>query len=204
MRRAPHIAAIVLAAGTSSRMGSNKLLADLGGAPLIRRTVEAVASWLLKEIIVVTGHEADKVAGALEGTDTTRVHNANYAQGLSTSLRRGLDALSKETEAVLVCLGDMPLVEVETVQRLIAAFDHANHHTICVPVHKNTRGNPVLWGRGHFAAMAALKGDRGAKGLMKQLNHEVVEIETVSAGILMDADTPEALLKIRETYLSPQ
>ena len=196
---APRIAAIVLAAGTSTRMGSNKLLADLHGAALIRRTVEAVRSWPLDRIVVVTGHEADKIAQALEGLNVAVVRNPDYAHGLATSLRRGLKALPKNIDAALVCLGDMPLVETETVRRLIGTF--ANPETVCVPVYKGMRGNPVLWGRAYFAAMAALSGDRGAKSLMEELTDHVVEIETLDEGTILDADRPETLAQIRERLL---
>ncbi|HUR42743.1 MAG TPA: nucleotidyltransferase family protein [Aestuariivirga sp.] len=192
----PVIAALVLAAGKSARMGSNKLLADLNGAPLIRRTVEAVTSWQLDRVVVVTGHEGEKVAAALEGLDVTIVHNADYDKGLATSLRRGLQAL-EFSEAILVCLGDMPLVEAAIVRRVIAAFDQAGRRTICVPVHKGVRGNPVLWGKVHFAAMAALTGDRGAKALMDKFPRCVVEIDTAHDGVVTDADTPEALARLR-------
>ncbi|MBC8035769.1 MAG: NTP transferase domain-containing protein [Rhizobiales bacterium] len=197
VQKAPRIAALVLAAGKSARMGSNKLLADLNGVALVRRTVEAVASWPLGKVIVVTGHEADRVRAALDGLDVTLAHNADYALGLATSLRRGLEAVAEDADGLLVCLGDMPLVEADIVRRLIAAFNPANHRTICVPVHGGIRGNPVLWGRAHFAAMAALSGDRGAKGLMEQFAEEVVEIETSHDGVMTDADTPDALARLR-------
>lgn len=195
---APRIAAIVLAAGKSTRMGSNKLLADLNGRPLIRRTVEAVSSWPVDTIIVVTGHEAEIVAQALEGLKAALVHNENYTLGLSTSLRQGLEALPKHADAALVCLGDMPLVEAETVRRLIDAF--ANPQTVCVPVYKGIRGNPVLWGRAHFAAMAFLSGDRGAKSLMEQFAEHVIEIQTADEGVMIDADTPEAMAKVKSIF----
>ncbi len=198
VQKAPRIAALVLAAGKSTRMGSNKLLADLGGAPLIRRTVEAVISWPLEKVIVVTGHEADRIAATLAGLDITTAHNADYARGLATSLRRGLEAVPEDMDAVLVCLGDMPLVDSDTVRRLIAAFNPNDHRTICVPVHNGIRGNPVLWGRAHFAAMAALSGDRGAKALMEEFSGNVVGIETASDGVVLDADTPEALAALKK------
>ena len=194
----PRVAAIVLAAGKSARMGSNKLLADLGGAPLIRQTVEAVMSWSLERTIVVTGHEADKIAEALHGLDIASVHNADYALGLAASLRRGLEALPKNVDAALICLSDVPLIEAGTARKLIAAF--ATPQTICVPVYKGTRGNPVLWGRAHFPAMMKLTGDRGAKELMDQFPENLVEIETSDEGILLDADTPEALVRLRTLF----
>ncbi|HLF21371.1 MAG TPA: nucleotidyltransferase family protein, partial [Aestuariivirga sp.] len=187
----------VLAAGQSKRMGSNKLLADLGGAPMIRRSVEAVLAAGIDSMIVVTGHEADKIAAALEGLGIEIVHNPDYAHGLATSLKRGLAAVPEDADAVLVCLGDMPRVTPKVMGRLIAAFNPEELRTICVPVHRGQRGNPVLWGAKHFAAMAALDGDRGAKALMEQFADELVEIEMADDGVLIDADTPEALARLR-------
>jgi molybdenum cofactor cytidylyltransferase len=197
VQRSPRVTAIVLAAGLSSRMGSNKLLADFSGSPLIRRTVEAVLAAVAENVIAVTGHDADKVSAALGRLPVEIVHNADYAHGLSASLKRGLEAVTPETDAVLVCLGDMPLVDKETVRRMVAAFSPADHRTICVPLYRGQRGHPVLWGSMHFAAMAALAGDRGARALMEQFAGEVVEIEASSDGVLMDADTPEALDRLR-------
>ncbi|MBM3521188.1 MAG: hypothetical protein FJX63_10570 [Alphaproteobacteria bacterium] len=194
---APRIAAVVLAAGQSRRMGANKLVADLGGVPLVRRTVAAALSWPVERVIVVTGHEAQKVRQALEGLDVDFVDNPDHARGLSTSLRRGIAALPGRCDGVLIALGDMPLVEAATVKRLIAAFNPAEQRTICVPVWKGQRGNPVLWGRSHFAALTALDGDTGARGLMAANPEEVVEIEAQGEGVALDADTPEALALLR-------
>jgi len=180
-------------------MGFNKLLADLHGAPLIQRTVEAVTSWPVERTIVVTGHEADKIAQELQGLKIAIVHNAEYSRGLSTSLRRGLEALGPDVDAALVCLGDMPLIEADTVRKLIAAY--ADHQTICVPLCKRTRGNPVLWGKAYFPAMMKLRGDRGAKELMAQFTDNMVEIEISDEGSVLDADTSEALGRIRGKYL---
>ena len=193
---APRIAAVVLAAGRSTRMGSNKLLADLNGAPLIRRTVENVASWPVERVIVVTGHEAEKVEAAIQGLPVTTVHNADYTLGLAKSLRQAIEHLDTD-DAVLVCLGDMPLVDVEIARRLIDAFSAREGRTICVPAHNGIRGNPVLWSREHFQAMAALSGDRGAKALMEQFADRVVQVETLHDGVVTDADTPEALARLR-------
>ncbi|MGQ0485947.1 MAG: NTP transferase domain-containing protein [Hyphomicrobiales bacterium] len=195
--RAAKVAAIVLAAGLSKRMGTNKLLADLGGAPMIRRSVEAVRAAGVAPVIAVTGYEAGKVAAALDGLGIEIVHNPGYAHGLAASLKRGLAAVPEDADAVLVCLGDMPRVTPRTIGKLIAAFNPDEHRTICVPLHKGVRGNPVLWGRQHFAAMAALGGDRGAKTLMEQAADELVEVEMADSCVLLDADTPEELARLR-------
>jgi molybdenum cofactor cytidylyltransferase len=198
-QRAPRVAAVVLAAGTSSRMGSNKLLADLGGQPMIRRTVAAIRQ-AADQTIVVTGRDAAEIAAALDGLPVTFVHNPGFAGGLSTSLRAGIAALPPDTDAAVIALGDMPLVTPEAVRRLIAAYNPAEHRSICVPVFQGGRGNPVLWGRQHFEALQGLSGDRGARGLLDTLTDEVVDVAMPDDAVLKDADTPEALEAIRSAH----
>ena len=195
-QRAPRVAAIVLAAGQSSRFGANKLLADIGGQPMIRRTVAAMRQ-AADVTIVVTGREPEAIAAALEGLPVTFVHNPDYAQGLSTSLRAGISALTPDTDAALVALGDMPLVSPDAVRRLIAALNPAEHRSICVPVFKGERGNPVLWSRQHFDALKQMTGDRGARVLFDQFTDEIVEVAMTDDAVLKDADTPEALAGLR-------
>ena len=200
-QRAPRVTAIVLAAGKSSRMGANKLLADVNGEPMIRRTVMAVGQ-AADQTLVVTGRDQNEIEAALAGLPVRVVHNANFADGLSTSLRRGIGALPVETDAAIIALGDMPLVTAETLRRLIAAYNPAEHRSICVPVYKGERGNPVLWGRQHFEALAGLEGDKGARVLFRTHSEEIVEVEILDESVLMDADTPEALERIRSAHSS--
>lgn len=195
-QRAPKVVALLLAAGQSSRMEVNKLLADVGGVPLVRRTAEAVRG-AVDAMIAVTGRDAAHVAKALEGLDVSIVHNPDYRHGLSTSLKRGLEAVPPDADALLVCLADMPLVDAGVVRRLVAAFNPAEHRSICVPVHQGERGNPVLWGRQHFGALGGLSGDRGARGLFDQLADELVEVAMPDRAVLTDIDTPEALEDFR-------
>ncbi len=192
VQRAPRVVGIVLAAGQSTRMGSNKLLADVSGLPMVRRTLMAIAG-AADSIIVVTGCDADHVGRALRGLAVRFVHNPDFAHGLSTSLKRGLEALPPETDAAVICLGDMPLVDAQVIGRLVAAFNPAEHRSICVPVHGAERGNPVLWGRQHFEALKQLKGDRGARALFDRYVDELVEVSMPDAAVLTDIDTPEAL-----------
>lgn len=195
-QRAPRVAAIVLAAGQSSRMGANKLLADIGGQPMIRRTVTAMRQ-AADQAIVVTGRDAGLIEAALEGLPVTFVHNAQFAEGLSTTLKAGMEALPPDTDAAVVALGDMPLVQPEAVRRLIAAYSPAEHRSIVVPVFGGERGNPVLWGRQHFDALKKLEGDRGARVLFDQYADEIVEVAMTDGAVLTDADTPEALEELR-------
>lgn len=202
VQRAPRVAAIVLAAGQSSRMGSNKLLADLGGQPMIRRTVAAMRQ-VADQTIVVTGRDQGVIEAALQGLPVTFVHNPDFAAGLSTSLHTGITALTPDTDAAVIALGDMPLVPPEAVRRLIAAYSPAEHRSICVPLFNGERGNPVLWGRQHFEALSALTGDKGARALFEPLSDEIVDVVMPDDAVLRDADTPEALEGMKSAFLSP-
>jgi molybdenum cofactor cytidylyltransferase len=197
--RAPRIAAIVLAAGRSSRMGAaNKLLTDVDGVPMVRRAVEAAAASHAKPVIVVTGNEQGKVQATLRGCKATFVHNPRFAEGMSTSLQAGLAALPANVDGALVCLGDMPLVTATAIDRLIAAFNPLEGRAICVPTWNGKRGNPVLWDRRFFAAMADLAGDVGAKHLIGEHAELVAEVAMSDDAVLTDIDTPEALAALRQ------
>ena len=195
--RGPKITAVVLAAGRSERMGSNKLLADLGGKPLITHSIEMLLTSNVYDVIVVTGNEDEMVRQALHSLDVAFAHNPKFAEGLSTSLKIGLNAVSLDADGALICLGDMPLVEMGTIDRLVSSFDEFSHHTICVPVCDGVRGNPVLWGRRHFKALKSIEGDQGGKLLMASLAREIFEVKIESKGVLLDVDTPSDLREIK-------
>jgi len=197
MSNAPRIVAVVLAAGRSTRMGANKLLADLNGKPLLATTLRQIEASGVEHIIVVTGHQADEVQAALKHTKAQFIHNPNYADGLSTSLRVCVNAV-KDYAACFICLGDMPLIRAEDMQRMIAAFDAEEGRTLIAPVLGRKLGNPVLWGQAHFASLMSLEGDRGARSLLEANRDHIVEIHVEHDGILRDADTPEALAAIRK------
>ena len=193
VQRAPRVVAVVLAAGQSLRMGTNKLLADVQGRPMIARTVSAIRP-AVDQMIVVTGRDQALVTAALAGQAVSFAHNPTFADGLSTSLKRGLDAVPDDADAVLVALGDMPLVDAEIIGKLVAAFNPAEHRSICVPVYNGQRGNPVLWGRQHFEALKSLTGDKGARVLFDQSADDLVEVAMHDDAVLTDFDTPDALL----------
>jgi len=194
-----HIAAIVLAAGRSTRMGAaNKLLADIGGSPMVRRVVEAALASRARPVLVVVGHQAEEVRAALAGLDVTFVANADYAAGLSTSLKAGVAAVPPEAAGALVLLGDMPGIRAQHIDRLIGEFmAAATPEAIVVPVHRGRRGNPVLWPRACFAAILQLEGDAGAKRLLSENHDAVREVDLGTEAIFLDVDTPEALAKLR-------
>ena len=193
----PRIAALLLAAGKSSRMGANKMLAEIDNVPMVARTAQRLLSSRARPIVAVLGNEADAVDAALGRLPVERIRNPNFADGLSTSLKCGLAALPPDIDAVIVCLGDMPQIAGRDLDRLIAAFNPLEGRAIIVPTRRGKRGNPVLWARRFFPEMAELAGDVGAKHLIGEHADLVAEVEMDSDGVLVDIDTPEALAELR-------
>ncbi|MGH6967649.1 MAG: NTP transferase domain-containing protein [Stellaceae bacterium] len=194
------IAAVVLAAGRSRRMGTlNKLLIGVDGKPMVRHAVDAALAANLAPVVVVTGHERDKVATALASLPVNLVYNPAYAEGLSTSLKAGLGALPPEVEGALICLADMPRVSAVELKHLAGAFDPREGRAIVVPTRHGKRGNPVLWAKQFFPEMCTVAGDVGARHLIGAYPELVAEIEMEGDGVLTDIDTPQALARLAAT-----
>ena len=189
-------AAVVLAAGRSTRMGANKLLADLNGRPVLATTIKQIQASGVDEIVVVTGHDAAAVATALSNTKVMIIHNPQYTGGLSTSVCCGIAAV-KNFDAAFICLGDMPLIRSADMQRMMQAFNVEEGRRLIAPTYRGQLGNPVLWGQEYFKALMTLEGDRGARSLLEASRQQITEIAVEHDGILLDADTPEALEEIR-------
>jgi len=135
------IAAVILAAGRSTRMGGpNKLLAEIGGRPLVRIVAEEALKSRARPVIVVTGHQRDQVEAALKGLDVQIVHNPDFADGLSTSVRAGLAAVPQSAAGAIVCLGDMPQVRSGLIDKLLEAFDPERGALVVIPVIAGKRG----------------------------------------------------------------
>jgi molybdenum cofactor cytidylyltransferase len=194
----PRVAAVVLAAGRSTRMGAeNKLTADIGGKPMLRRVVETALASRARPVLVVTGHMAAEVEAALAGLDVTLVPNPDYATGLASSLRAGVRALPQGCAGALVLLGDMPRIAAAHVDRLVDAFIADNGMVIVAPTHRGVRGNPVLWPPAFFPDLLQLEGDTGARRLIAEHAQQVVEVELGTDAIFADVDTPDDLTQVR-------
>ena len=194
------VAAVVLAAGTSSRMAPHHklLVPDRTGKPMIARVVDNALSSRARPILVVLGHRAEEVRAALGGRPVGYVTAADYAAGLAESLKAGLAAVPEEAAAALVLLGDMPLVTGRMLDRLIDAFDPDEGRAIVVPTHQGRQGNPVLWGRAYFPEILALSGDTGARALLARHAEQVAEIDMPDDAVLRDFDTTESLATLPE------
>jgi molybdenum cofactor cytidylyltransferase len=193
-----NIAGLVLAAGRSTRMGGpNKLLEEINGKPLVRIVTEQVLESRARPVTVVTGHQRELVERALAGLAVKFVHNPDYAQGLSTSLKTGIAAVPAAADGAIVCLGDMPQVSAALIDRLVAAFNPTRGALIVVPTLRGKRGNPVVWSRRFFPGLVQVEGDVGARHLIGSYAEAVAEVPVEDAAALTDVDTPEALTAVR-------
>lgn len=184
------IAAIVLAAGTSTRMGRQKLMLPMpDGRPLVRVAVDQVLAAGLDDTVVVLGGDAEAIAGALRSLPVRTVVNPRYTEGQSTSLRAGLDALRPGTDAAVIALGDQPLPDPAVIRRLVAAF-RSGGRPITVPIYRNGRGNPVLFTAALFDELRAVTGDRGGREVIARDSSRVGEV-SIDLPMPPDIDTPE-------------
>lgn len=191
--RGRRIEGILLAAGQSRRAGGvNKLLARIDGEPLVRIAAKAALASGLSRLTVVTGHMAKDVAAALAGLDVVLVHNPDYSDGMAGSIRTGVKALGADADAAMILLADMPGIDGPVVDRLIEAYRPDAGVTLVLATTHGKRGNPVLWDRSHFDALARLEGDTGARHLIGQNASAMREVEIGEAARL-DLDTREAL-----------
>ncbi|MAF96031.1 MAG: hypothetical protein CMM60_09800 [Rhodospirillaceae bacterium] len=189
------VAAIILAAGESRRSGkTNKLLFEADGAPLVRRVAAAALASRAAEVIAVTGHEADLITAALAGLDLRAVHNPDYRDGLSTSLKAGISAVPDGRPGALVLLADMPRISADIIDLLIGRFEEGGETDICAPVFDGRRGHPVLWPRRFFPQLLEISGDTGGRDLLKKNAAEISAVEVDTADIHFDVDGPGNLL----------
>lgn len=189
------IGGVVLAAGTSTRFETgNKLLTPVDGTPIVRQVATTACEAALDDVVAVTGHEADAVAAALDGLPLSTLHNEEYADGQSTSVRCGIAyARDADWDAAAFLLGDMPFVRSETVTQLCSEY-RGGAGSIVVPRYEGKRGNPVLFGEQHFGTLADISGDRGGRELI--MEHDDTQfVETDDPGVLQDIDSEADLHK---------
>jgi molybdenum cofactor cytidylyltransferase len=193
-------AAIVLAAGESRRMGAQKVLLPLGGVPVVARIVDQLEASMIDAIIVVVGHEGDRVAEALAGRAVSFVTNAAYATGgMLSSVRCGLRALPAACEAVLVALGDQPSISFRVVNAMARSFARRKKG-IVVPVHRGERGHPLLFAARYASEILESYEDTGLRGLLAAHPDDVLELEIADQSILADMDTPDDYHRMRQWF----
>jgi molybdenum cofactor cytidylyltransferase len=191
------VAAIILAAGGSKRMGQPKLLLDWHGAPLIRWVALTALNAGCSPVVVVTGASAERVQHALDGLPLGFTHNPDWQKGQSTSVKLGVNALPENADAVIVFLGDQPHIPLRVPQKLMQIFREENPaEPILAPAFNGKRSNPVLLARAIFAPLAGLAGDAGARMIFSQYPVRLVPFD--DPDLLLDVDLPEDYQRLTE------
>lgn len=193
------VSAIILAAGASRRMGEeNKLLLPVKGQPMITRVIEGVLGSGAVEVIVVLGHEADRLTALLSDYPIRLAYNEQYLEGMGTSIRTGVEAASHVASGYMICLSDLPFIEKRTYRSLVGAFNEMhleNDQVITIPVCGGRRGHPVIFSSAYRPQLLACSGDEGARKIVRVHGNHVRMYEVQTQNILQDLDTPEAYRK---------
>ena len=193
--RTGRVAGVVLAAGTSSRMGRNKLFERLGGTSVLRRAVGTAREAGLDPVLVVVGHQSDRALAELAGLRCTPVLNAEFARGMNTSVRAGISAVSDDASGAVVMLADMPFVTAAMVRALVERYRVAET-ALVVSVYGEVLAPPILYGRPLFGELRALEGDGCGKRVVKAHRAEAIEVQWPPSA-LTDLDVPEDLERVR-------
>ena len=198
MKKTP-TAGIILAAGRSIRLGQPKQLVKIGDDILLGRVVESALNSDLDRVVLVLGHAVEKIKSALAPiaghSKLLVIFNQKYPQGMSTSITAGLSAVQSRCPSIMVILGDQPLLDKATINLLLAHF-HKSEKTICVPVCRGKRGLPVCFAKDHYADIMAIKGDIGAREVLRRNAGELLAVEVQDPSIFRDIDTPADLDKL--------
>lgn len=184
------VSAVILAAGTSSRMGQAKQLLALGESTVLAQTLAHVQAAAFHEIILVLGASAESIRSRLPSPHELKiVVNPDYQQGIASSLRTGLMAVDPNSDAALIILGDQPFLRPQTLDRIVDEYRRSQAQ-IVIPLYQGQRGNPVLLDRSVFAEVMALEGDVGSRAIFANHLDGIVNVEVEDKGILLDLDEP--------------
>jgi molybdenum cofactor cytidylyltransferase len=189
------VAGVLLAAGTSSRMGTNKLFVELGGTTVLRRAALTAGAAGLDPILVVLGHESSRAQAELAGLSCSSIFNPEYARGMNTSLRAGISALPESAPAAVVLLADMPFVTPEMIRQLVGQWRRGNVPLV-VSVYEDVVAPPILYPRRLFPELRALDGDGCGKAVVKRHRGEALEVSW-PASALTDLDLPADIERVR-------
>ena len=189
------ISAIILAAGLSRRMTlGNKLLLEKNNVPIIKTTLERIKASKVEEIIIVLGKDSKLILNLIKYEKIKFSINKNYQYGISSSIKKGIEKVDYKSDGVIICLGDMPLIKTSTYNKIISAFYTNNKKKNIIPYFKKKKGNPVLFSKNFFESLMRIKGDEGAKQLMKTKQKDFISLSTSDKGILEDIDNESEYL----------
>ena len=187
------LSCVLLAAGLSSRMGeTNKLLLSIQGEALIRRTTKLLLSYGMQEVVVVLGHQADKVATEIADLPVKTVVNQNYTNGQMTSVHAGLGTLSEDTDGVMICLSDLVLLTLKDIREIHSAYTESSTE-ILVPTFNGERGNPIIFSPQQRQAILSGERNLGCRKLISKNPELVTVFEAKTDHVTFDLDTPDAV-----------
>lgn len=196
------VSGIVLAAGSSSRLGQPKQLLDLEGRPLLQHAIDAAEGAGLFDVLIVLGHRADDVAAAVTVSERTRVVvNPDYAEGQATSLRAGLQAADPRSRAAIILLGDQPAVDAVSLRALADAYERTESPVVQA-AYSGRPGHPVLFDRSLWADLEAIEGDTGARDLLKSNPEWIVRVE-LGGEVPRDLDTWQDYERLKDGFKEP-
>jgi len=200
------ISAVILAAGESRRMGKqNKLLLPLGGEALLVKLVKSVYDSDVGQVLVVIGHESKKIKQELNNFPLSFVYNPNFSEGMTTSIKSGVNGVSPDCDGLLICLADMPFIKTPEINKLIHTYVQnriKEKRLIVVPAFKGHRGNPVLFSSEFRNDILEHKKDSGCKGVIMNNSEYVKEIEMDDDNMLLDLDTMEDYQRATGAFVS--
>jgi molybdenum cofactor cytidylyltransferase len=191
----PRVAAVVLAAGSSTRMGTNKLLLDVGGESLVRRSVRAAIDGGVDEVVVVLGHDEGRVRAELDGLPCLPVVNPAHAEGAGTSVRTGVRQVGSDADALVVVLADMPFVTAEMIGTLVARY-RATRAPLVVSHYGEVQAPPTLYDRALFEELLRIPGERCAKQVVRRHEEEAAVVDWPETA-LRDIDVPADYESVR-------
>lgn len=170
----------------------NKLLMTIDGKPMIASVVDTIAAGGFGSVVVVCGYDETALRQALAGRQVQFVSNAHWEQGLSSSVRAGIAALPPGIRGAAIMLGDMPLLQVATLQALKDCFEAQGCEKIVYPTYQGRQGNPVFFPRSLFPELRALQGDMGARKLLRHMDtDEAISVPVATSEVLEDCDTDD-------------
>jgi len=197
------LAGIILAAGMGTRMGATKQLLPLGGRPVLEKVIQNGLAAHLDPLILVLGHEANKIMDRLFLSRARVVINSKYKTGMSSSIKAGLAAIGPLCDGAMFLLGDQPQVPTAILKALIQSYTNQAHtkrphtdrphtnQTIVIPTFRGRQGNPVIFGRHFFPELNQLTGDIGGRVLFKAHPEKIIQVPVETNAICFDLDTPE-------------
>ena len=193
------ICAIVLAAGCSSRMGTQKLLLPFGKSTIISHIVNQLIKSKVTKTYVVVGHRSEQVIEELSGKPITIVQNPEYQSGMLSSVRAGIRSLPQECDAVLIALGDQPSITTNLIDEMVRYFS-VTDKKIIVPKYNGKRGHPILLSTIFKNEILTNFDDIGLRGILRAYNNDVYEMNVTDCSVISDMDYPQDYQEEIERY----